>query len=98
MHLPLKRGDIKIVSNKTITIRGTAQNGKAGALVITAEGTPCYLQDHQLWDPGVAGREVEVTGILINESGTELKNSGGEYSAGVSGKILVLRDVKWNVR
>lgn len=87
------------MNGKTVTVTGTAQNGKEGALVLTDSG-PYYLDGMDVWTEVAPGKPVEVTGILHHETGDEenLVNEKGEYRAGATGRRMVLREAQWKIK
>lgn len=57
------------VSDKMITVIGTAQNAKAGAVVIAKGDKKMYYVDGlAAWQQGITGKPVKVTGELLVEN------------------------------
>lgn len=71
-----------------LTVTGTAQDGKWGALLVSKTGDVYYIDELESWDSAYLEKEVEVTGILKEETFQEqdLKNEKGEWTQGISGK------------
>jgi len=49
---------------KTVVIRGTAYDARAGAILELEDRTPIYIAGLTEWDPALNGKPVEVTGLL----------------------------------
>ncbi|MEZ4773345.1 MAG: hypothetical protein R3D00_09190 [Bacteroidia bacterium] len=80
----------------SFSVTGTAQNSKAGAVVISANQEVYYLEGIDHWDEEQIGREIQVSGELVTENfGQEyLRNEKGEWSQGIAGeKHTILRPV-----
>lgn len=57
--------DLASAVGRRITLRGTARNAHAGAVLVTDEGAPpLYVEGTRDWGPQ-EGTEVEVTGTLL---------------------------------
>jgi hypothetical protein len=82
------------MEGKTITIRGKALNGKAGAMA-----GEYYVDGLSNWPDDAYGRMVEVTGKLkvVEHKEESLRNENGEWSQGMVGKQQVLMEPKWKV-
>lgn len=86
------------MEGKILTVTGTAQNGKGGALVRSANNETYYINGTEAWDDQVLGKQLEVTGTLHIEVNTEeLQNEKGEWKAGASGEQFILVDAKWKL-
>ena len=89
--------EVKATENmegKTITIRGTAENRKNGAVAGNY-----FVGDLSSWPEDIVGKQVEATGRLriIEHSTENLVNSKGEYSQGMVGKQYILEKATWKV-
>ena len=84
---------------QTVTIDGTARNARMGAVVLTDERTPIYLEGLQEWDSSTNGKPVAVTGELVLRSLAPNPTVGpnGEVSHGMEGDAYVVRAPTWNV-
>lgn len=87
--------DSKVDSH--ITIQGTARNAMAGAVVLTDDRTPVYLDGVERWERAVDGKRVSATGKLRKLAGDEVLNDKGEHSHGVPGDRFVLEQPTWTV-
>ena len=76
-----------------VTIVGTAEHAKMGAVVINASGT-YYIEGKQNWDKeGYYKKQIRVTGILSTKthSAEDLVNDKGEISQGAVGEISYIK-------
>jgi len=74
-------------TGKEITVTGTAEHAKLGAMVLNENGS-YYIKNKSDWDKeGYHKKKIRVTGILETVKGGNLKNENGEYSAGAEGDI-----------
>ena len=85
--------------DQLVIITGTAQNGKAGALVKNGDGDTYYLDGLSTWPTDMINKQVAVTGNLKIEtlSEDELKNEQGEWKAGMSGEVRLLKNATWKL-
>lgn len=78
---------------KEITIEGTAEHSKLGAIVINSDGT-YYIDGKSNWDKeGYYKKQIRVTGVLEIRKHTleDLKNEKGEISQGIVGEINYIK-------
>lgn len=80
-----------------VTIEGTARNAMAGAVVLTADRTPVYVDGVESWDGAVDGKKISASGMLRRRAGDDLVNDKGEYASGISGPHFVLEQPTWTV-
>lgn len=82
------------MEGKIITIRGLAQNSKAGAMV-----GQYFIGGMQAWPDEVVGKKVEVKGSLhlVQHKAEDLVNSKGEVSQGMVGEQYVLQKPTWRI-
>jgi hypothetical protein len=76
-----------------ITVVGTAEHAKLGAVVINKSGT-YYIEGKSNWDKeGYYKKEIRVTGILETRTNAaeSLKNEKGEYIQGAVGEIHYIK-------
>ena len=62
--MELSTAELAELENKSITLVGTAENGKAGA-VLTGGPTAVYISGLEHWPEEYLGNKVSVTGTLI---------------------------------
>lgn len=83
------------MSQENITVKGTAMDAKAGAVVVTEDEKIYYLDGLDYWDEDVAGKEVEVKGELFK---IEHESKPGEpISQGMEGTQLIIKNPTWVV-
>lgn len=75
-----------------VTITGTAENAKAGAIICPEEGRVIYVLGMREWDNEVVGTEVTLRGRLRRQQifPRAKVNSRGVMMQGISGTPLVL--------
>ena len=81
-----------------VTIEGTARNAMAGAVVLTADRTPVYVDGVESWDGSVDGKQISASGTLRRRAGDDVVNANGEHASGISGPHFVLEQPTWTVR
>ena len=82
---------------ETITLRGTACDARAGAMLLLPDETPVYVIGLFSWDEELSGNEVEVTGQLEKKpSRTPRVPPNEDQSHGV-GERFVIREATWTV-
>lgn len=80
---------------ETVTIRGTACDARAGAMLLLEDETPVYVAGLGSWDDALSGCEVDVTGTLtLAPSRIPRVPPGGEQVHGV-GERFVIEDASW---
>jgi hypothetical protein len=78
---------------RTITVRGTARTGAAGALILVPDERPVYVGGVRRWPAELEGVEVEVTGTVhIQEAQVE----SGARVHGLADDVRVLQDATWS--
>lgn len=84
---------------KSVTVRGTAQNAKAGAVIGGADPDPIYIAGLDRWPDAMTGKSVTATGVLsLEEYIPRAKVSPeGLHGAGGDGEQSVLRDARWGL-
>lgn len=85
--------------NKLINVHGTAQNARLGAVVMTEDLTPVFLEGIKEWDSDVVGKSVVVKGVLRRKllAPRATVSPNGEISHGVEGDSYVLENPIWSV-
>lgn len=83
---------------KRVTVIGTAQNAKSGAVLLTGSET-VYLKDKDSWEPAALNQILRVTGILQTYELPAATQKNGEWSAGVTGNTSAFRleNFQWHV-
>lgn len=78
---------------------GHAVNAKAGAALTAHENEVIYLDGLAAWPDGVAGRTVEVSGLLVTRQVVPdaTVDAGGAISAGASGSQRVFESPRWSL-
>ena len=84
--------------DQTVTLRGTAYDARAGAIVELPDRTPIYIAGLTSWDEACSGKEIEVTGLL-RQRPSRMPNvqPGGEQSHGLPGATFMLEGASWSV-
>jgi hypothetical protein len=78
---------------RTITFRGTARTGAAGALILVPDELPVYVGGLRRWPAELEGVEVEVTGTVhIQEAQVE----SGARAHGLADDVRVVEDASWS--
>ena len=80
-----------------VTIVGTAQNASRGAIVLTDDRTPVYVDGLERWDRSTDGKQVSATGMLRRRAGEAVVNERGESSHGIPSDRFVLEEASWSV-
>lgn len=89
------RADPSAHAGQQVTLIGTAQDARAGAMVFLSDDTPVYLAGVEAWDKAWVGKEVAVTGTLrIRQLGPRT-NAKGEATHGIAGGQLLLDGATW---
>jgi hypothetical protein len=83
--------------NHEVTIQGVAMNASLGAILMTEDDTPVYLDGIQEWEVELVRKELLVTGVLRYKSiaPTATVDSEGRVSHGVGGDNYVLENSSW---
>jgi len=83
------------------TLTGTAQNAKAGAVLVAEDGRTLYIPGLSGWPEGVGGQAIIVTGVVGSESHVPvaIQAPDGTWSQGKqeAGADLVIRQVSWQM-
>lgn len=78
---------------RTVTVRGTARTGAAGALIMVPDEPPVYVGGLGRWPAEIEGVDVEVTGtVRIQEAQVE----SGARVHGLADDVRVLEDATWS--
>ncbi|HLO86237.1 MAG TPA: hypothetical protein VK203_14685 [Nostocaceae cyanobacterium] len=80
--------------NQCLSIHGVAKNAKLGAIVLTCQNIPIYVEGVQSWENDVLNQPVAVTGVLRLQKLTPVSvvSLNGGHSAGVEGDIYILEN------
>ncbi len=82
-----------------ITLKGTAQNAKQGAILLTDDGMHYYLAGKDTWEPHILNQNITIQGILkelVADEAQILKDKQGNYRSGAIGTQSILID--WQVK
>lgn len=84
--------DYESVLNQQITVEGIAQNASLGAIVLTDDMVPIYLEGMMIWDAALLNKAVSATGTLRrnNTIPRATVNTKGERTHGVGGSIYMI--------
>jgi hypothetical protein len=93
-------GKIDAKPGKRVTVRGTARDAKAGAVIVTSAGNPIYIEHVDSWPKDVLGQEVEADGVLRSKKyiPDPVVDKHGAISQGAEGNQDVLEGARWNKR
>lgn len=80
-----------------VTIQGVARNAMAGAVVLTDDRTPVYVDGLERWDGAVDGKSIRATGTLRKRGGDDVVDDKGQYSSGVPSARFVLEQPSWTL-
>ena len=80
---------------RTVVIRGTAYDARAGAILELEDRTPIYIVGLAEWDPALQGKALEVTGLLKERAARALVSAGGAQLHGLASPTFVLENAKW---
>jgi len=83
--------------DKDVTIEGVARNAHAGAVVVTEDRTPVYVDGLERWDRAVDGKKVNAKGTLRHRAPDDVVGANGEISHGFAGGQWVLEAPTWTV-
>ena len=89
--------DLQSKVGRQVTIEGTARNAAAGAVVLTDDRTPIYVDGLERWDRATDGKKVSASGTLRKRGGDQVVNDRGEYRHGTPGDRFVLEQPSWKV-
>jgi hypothetical protein len=79
------------------TLRGVARDAKGGAVVVTDRG-PVYIAGLDAWPAALAGRTVEVTGVLRQMKHIpDPVGPGNTVAQGAWGEQTVIVEATWRV-
>jgi hypothetical protein len=83
------------------TLTGTAQNAKAGAVIMTDDGRMLYVSGMSGWPKGVDGETIVVTGVVASEDvvPAAVQAPDGTWSQGKkeAGADLIIREASWQL-
>lgn len=75
------------MSESPVTITGTAENAKAGAILVTSGDRPVYIEGLRAWEADVLGTALTLTGFLRRK---RIYPDTTPERQGMSGTALVL--------
>lgn len=85
------------IDNSEIVVKGTALNAKRGAVLVTKEDEPYYIENLDSWNDSVYGKKLIVKGVLIiqrdsvPEDENIIKQSFGNI------EIKYLKNAEWKI-
>jgi hypothetical protein len=83
---------------KKVTLKGTAQDAKAGAVLIGQDARVVYIEGLDSWPKAAFGKAVEATGVLVTKKYIpDPVNEAGEICQGAEGLQQVLEKPKWRL-
>lgn len=84
------------VIGQEVTIDGTARDAKGGAVVLTDDNIPIYIEGLDSWPPSIDGSRISVSGVLKKEKYIPDPTIGedGGISQGAIGMQYVLTNVQ----
>jgi len=81
--------------NEQVSVSGTAQNAKAGALLMIGGEHPILLQGVSDWDEETVGKEVKVEAIVRRMPGfPEAEDTDEEIQGTATGRDIWVLEVK----
>lgn len=81
-----------------VTVKGTAYDARAGAIVELEDRTPIYVAGLSEWETGWVGKAVAVTGLLRERAAkTPAVPPGGAQVHGLSGGTFALENATWEL-
>lgn len=85
--------DLHSLIDQRVVIKGTAQNAKAGALIMTSNQQPIYLAGRHRWDQSQLGQHVTVEGVLrLGDFYPQDDPIDGQHVQGMSGEVLFIEN------
>lgn len=78
-----------------VTIEGTARNAMAGAVVLTADRTPVYVDGLERWDGAFDGKKISASGTLRKRGADDVVAGNGEQASGIGADHFVLEQPTW---
>jgi hypothetical protein len=86
-----KADDLGKRVGERVSIRGVAQNAKAGAALVTEDDRVVYIKGRLAWPESRVGKPMVIEGILHLETVfPEVKVEDDAISQGLSGRQLVI--------
>ena len=86
-----------MVIGQKVTLRGTARNAKGGAVLLTSNNVPCYIEHLDCWPEDLDGKQIVATGTLREKKliPDPFIAPDGAISQGAIGDQKVLEDAQW---
>jgi hypothetical protein len=92
----MKETQLEKVLGQKVTLNGTARDAKGGAVLLTDDGTPVYIEGLAYWTPEIEGTRISTSGVL-----TKIKyipdptiGEDGGISQGAIGMQFVLTKIE----
>ena len=92
----MEKIELKQFLGKKVTLLGTSRDAKAGAVLITGDRNPIYINGLASWSADLLGKQVSVKGVLKKEKfiPDPIIDENGAISTGATGDQFVLKNVK----
>jgi hypothetical protein len=87
------------VDGEVVTLRGTAFDAHAGAVLLLDDESPVYVEGLSRWSPEEYGKRLEVTGTLrsVKLAPDPVVGEGGTRRHGMAGTQTVVVGATWRV-
>ena len=84
--------------DQEITVSGCARDAFMGAVVLTEDRTPIYVDGLREWDEEIEGEDIQATGVLRRRSlaPDPVVDEDGSVSHGAQGTNYVLEGASWS--
>lgn len=89
-------GQLEQMVDSDVTIEGTARNAAGGAVVLTADRTPVYIDGLGEWNRATDGKQVRAKGTLRRRGADQTQGANGEQNHGFPGERFVLEGPSWS--
>lgn len=89
--------DLEKLRDKTVTLKGTARDAKAGAVILIEDNVPIYIRGLHGWPDELFGMQVSVSGLLklVKLIPDPVMTEDGGHSTGAWGKNWVLENAEY---
>lgn len=84
--------------DQEVTVSGCARDAFMGAVVLTEDRTPIYVDGLREWDEDIEGEDIQATGVLRRRSlaPDPVVDEDGAVSHGAEGTNYVLEGASWD--
>ena len=85
--------------DQNVTINGTARIAMLGAVILTDDRTPVYVDGIERWDNNTDGRSIAASGLLVRKklAPDPVVDADGGHSHGIEGTQYVLESANWSL-